>query len=324
MMHMIATKTQTQPRSILEHMIAHDNLTGQLSAFLLCCKVDELSPRTIEDYEGKIGAFIRFCSSSGRETAEEITATCVRLFMLELQKRCSPVSVNCYYRCVKRFFNWMVAEGMLQDNPMASIRHPRMPQTIIRPFTAQNISDMLELCDGAPDRAIHFIDVRNKAITLMLLDTGLRVSELINIQVKDIDIDHGTIRVMGKGAKERVVGIGRKAQKALLKYLLMRKDGLSCLWVNLKRKPLTVRGVRRMFRVLGERAEFGKEVRCSPHTFRHTFATEAIKNGANLFEVQSLLGHSTLIMTRRYAATIDSETAVRNHRAFSPADNMKL
>ena len=143
------------------------------------------------------------------------------------------------------------------------------------------------------------------------------------MNIEDLDLERGVITVHGKGAKERVVGIGIGARKMLLRYLLSRNDRQPCVWVTEERTPLSYDGLAMIFKRLAERAQFNN-VRCSPHTFRHTFATRALMNGASEFEVQSLLGHSTLIMTRRYAATLKSEQAVIAHKKFSPVDNLKL
>jgi len=312
------TKTQTQPRTPLEHLTSPNTLSDHLSAFLLCCKVDELSPKTIETYTGHIGRFIKFCLSIGVEAPEDVTATHVRMFLLELQKRCSPVSIHDYYRVVGRFFNWQVAEGMIPTSPMTSIRPPRIPHKLIKPLAAPQISDMLELLN---DNKV--LTLRNKAIILMLLDTGLRVGELASIEIKDLDIEHETIRIMGKGAKERVVRIGKKTQKALLRYLLMRNDDLPWLWVNGRKARFTTKGIRRVIRVLGQRAEL-TDVRCSPHTLRHTFAIEFLRNGGGEFVLQMMLGHATLSMTRRYVGALCSNDAIEAHKKFSPADRMNL
>ena len=117
--------------------------------------------------------------------------------------------------------------------------------------------------------------------------------------------------------------IGKIAQKALLRYLLMRQDSFPCLWVSEERGPLTAWGIELVIQRLGKRAGI-EGARCAPHTFRHTFATQALLNGAGEFEVQSLLGHERLDMTRRYAASLRSEAAVVGHRKFSPVDNMGL
>ncbi|MBA7583065.1 Tyrosine recombinase XerC [subsurface metagenome] len=304
--------------SALEHMIALGDLNGNLKAFLLSCKVDELSPATLKDYDQKIGAFVRHCSEINISRPGDVNVSHVRMFLLKLQERCSPHSVHDYYGCVKRFFNWLVSEGMLPANPMANMRSPRVPQRIIRPFTAEHIRDLLLLCDESK-----FLGVRNRAIILTFVDTGLRLSELAGIQLKEIDFDRGLIKVMGKGSKERVVGIGKGAQKAILRYLLTRHDNYSCLWVTEEARPMQARGIQIMIRRLGKRAGI-TGARPSPHTFRHTFGTCAMLNGASEREVQLLLGHSSDRMTKRYTATITSENVVGRHSQFSPVDKMEL
>ncbi len=285
---------------------------------MLSSRVDGLSPRTLDDYEYKVGAFVSFCSGLGVNDPGQVTASEVRQFLLKLQEKNAPASVSGYYKSVSRFFNWMVEEKILERSPMATIRPPRVPQKVIMPFNPEHIKLLLLLCD---DRT--FIGARNKALVLAFLDTGLRLSEMAGIQLADIDFDRETVKVLGKGAKERVVRVGRTAQKALLRYLLMRQDSHPCLWVSEERKPLTHWGIAQVIDTLKKRSGIS-DVRCSAHTFRHTFATQALMNGAGEFEVQSLLGHSKLDMTRRYAASLRSEEAVVGHRKWSPVDNMGL
>jgi len=316
--------TQIGRVSELHQLIGCGDITAHLQAFLLSCRVDSLSPASLRDYKQKIGMFVVFCSSLGVTDPKQVTAASIRMFMLKLQETNAPVSVSDYYRCVKRFLNWMVEERVLKHNPMSTIRPPKVPQKIIVPFALEHIRRMLLLCDNDT-----FLGARNRAVVLAFLDTGLRLSEMAGIQLADVDFDRETIKVMGKGAKERVVRIGKTAQKALLRYLLMRRDDYPCLWVTEERRPLTHWGIAQVIERLGKRAGI-KGVRCSAHTFRHTFATRALINGAGEFEVQSLLGHNTLDMTRRYAASLRSEEAVVGHRGtkerkgFGPVDNMRL
>lgn len=298
--------------------LAHLNdgsLEGQLKLFLLTCQVNNLSPRSVEDYAQKVGAFVAFCWTQAVMVPAEVNTTHIRLFLLGTQQRCKPISVKSYYGAINRFFNWLVQEEVLERNPMFKMHPPRVPRQLIRPFKPQDIGNLLSLCDNT------FLGIRNRAIILIFLDTGLRLSELANIQLGDIDFDREIIRVMGKGAKERVVRIGRETQKAVLKYLLQRNDNLGCLWVTEERRSMKFRGIQMMIKRLGQRAGL-KNVRCSPHTFRHSFATSALQNGANVFEVQALLGHTTLSQTRAYAAMIDSEEAIKHHAKFSPVDRL--
>ena len=243
-------------------------LANQLRAFLLFCKVEGLSPATLHNYEYKISSFIKFCEQQQITEVDQVTPTVIRLFLLSLKEHISratkqlmsPVSICDYFKDIKRFFNWLIEEGVLEKSPMTQMKPPKIPNKIVKPFTMEQISQLLAECDGRV-----FLKARNKAIILMLLDTGLRRQELANIQLNDIDFDREIIKVMGKGAKERVVRVGKRTQKSLLVYLLMRNDSYPCLWVNEERRPLTTDGIFQAIQELGKQAGL-VGVRCSPHT----------------------------------------------------------
>jgi len=242
----------------------------------------------------------------------------IRLFLLKLRETNSPISVGDYYKAIQRFFNWLKDEQLIVKTPMQNIKPPKKEQRIVKPFSQQDIDNLLLLCSGN-----HFVNIRNRAIILVFLDTGLRLAELAGIQLNDVDFDRETIKVMGKGAKERVVRAGKTAQKALLKYLLSRHDNHPCLWVTEEGRPLSKTGVQTTIKRLCYRAEI-KDAKWGPHSFRHTFGTQALLNGADIREVQSLLGHSTLKTTLTYVATVNSEQAIKTHRQWSPVDNLGL
>lgn len=128
---------------------------------------------------------------------------------------------------------------------------------------------------------------------------------------------------MGKGAKERVVRMGKTTQKALLRYLLMRTDTHPCLWVTEERRPLEARGVQMAIKRLCHRANI-TDARLGPHTFRHTAAINYLRNGGDVFTLQVMLGHSTLQMTRRYVSVLGIDDLVRVHTKASPVDNLGL
>jgi integrase/recombinase XerC/integrase/recombinase XerD len=305
-------------------MIFQSGLKSYFNSFYLVCKTDGLAPASIADYKKKLGIFSRFLTGSGIDDPKNIGAMHIRLFLEERRSTCNSVSVSGYYRSIKRFFNWMVEEELLPKSPMDKIKPPRVERKVIRPFTIEEINKLLMLCDQKT-----FLGLRNRAIILTFFDTGLRLREMADIQLKDIDLDREVIKVMGKGARERFVRIGGETQKSIVKYLLARRDNYPCLWVSEERKPLLYWGIEIMIRKLGKRAALAG-VRCSPHTFRHSFGTSALRNHADIREVQVLLGHATLNMTLRYVATIASEDAIQGHRGnkerrgFSPVDNMKL
>ncbi len=296
------------------------NLQSYLSGFLLSCRVNELSKLTLEQYSRELGYFVKFIQRINILVPADITPHHIRLFLLGRETTNRASTINKIYRVLNRFFNWLVEETLLEQSPMTRIKPPRVPKTIIKPFLAEDINRMLFICEK--DR-LPFVGARNRAIILTLLDTGLRRAELVAMKVSDIDFDHEIITIMGKGSKERVVRIGKRTQAAILKYLLMRNDQLDRLWLSqTKDKPLTQYGVQLLIRSVCKRAGI-TGVRCSPHTLRHTCATFALENGAGEFQVQSLLGQSTLAMTRRYTASLDSKFAARAHKGFSPVDNLK-
>jgi integrase/recombinase XerC len=148
------------------------------------------------------------------------------MFILLKQQTCNPVSIHSYYRHTKRFINWMVSEGILEKSPMTTIKPPRMPKTMVKPFDVTDLRTLLSLCDSET-----FLGARNKAIILLFVDTGLRLAELTNIQLVDIDFDRGIIKVMGKGARENR-SYEQNTEKGIFKYLMKRTDKLPGFWVT--------------------------------------------------------------------------------------------
>jgi len=201
---------------------------------------------------------------------------------------------------------------------MQNIKPPKIPKKIIKPFSSQDINNLLLLCAGNK-----FLDLRNRAIVLLFLDTGLRLAELASIQLQDIDFDDETIRVLGKGSKERIVRMGKTTQKALLKYILSRRDDYPCLWLTEERKPLTVEGIQTAIKRLCRRAEI-TDARPSPHTFRHTAAILYLRNKGDIFTLQNMLGHASLEMTRRYLSSLGADDMIKAHKIASPVDNLNL
>jgi len=316
--HLIVQNGQQQSGAAIQRFTRSRDLPGYLQTFLIASKVNGLSPVTLKGYEYMIGKFVSFCLGMGLSDPVKVTADDVRLFMLKLQETNNSQSVHDYYRPLKRYFNWLVEEDVLKISPMLKIRPPKVEKKVIVPFKPEHLRTLLKLCDPAT-----FCGLRNRAMIMIFLDTGIRKKELWSMKVEDIDFDRGVIKVHGKGAKERVVGIVQNTQKALLQYLLSRKDTHPCVWVTEERNPLTYEGLSMIFKRLAHFAGF-TDVRCSPHTFRHTAATMSLDNGAGEFQVQAMLGHSTLTMTRRYVATLNSEKAAEAHKRFSPVEKLKL
>lgn len=318
--HSPITKIQIGWLADVDHSLTPNELGSLLKNYLLACKVEGKSPLTVDHYYRRIQTFVQFTRAHHlSQYINDLSRGHIRLFLLSLQERSlNPSTVNAYYRTLKTFFNWMVDEGISRKSPMDNIKPPRVPSTKPKPFSHNDIKKLLLLCSG--DR---FLQGRNRAMVLLFLDTGLRLSELASIQLKDMDFDHETIKVMGKGAKERKVRMGKTVQKALLRYLLMRTDNHICLWVTEERKPLTRDGVQVTIKKLCHRAVI-TDAKPGPHTFRHTAAINYLRNGGGEFTLQNMLGHATLQMTRRYVSSLGEQDMIQAHRKASPVDNMAL
>lgn len=235
------------------------------------------------------------------------------------QKKTTYTTVHHYYRVLKTFFAWCIREEFLNENPMAKIKFANPKLRVIQPYTGKEIQKMLAVCDYDFKHNARFLASRNKAIIIMFLDTGLRVDELGKMQLTDVDTDSGRIKVMGKGAKERVVRIGATAQKALWKYLVYRPETRSSqVWLTEEGRPMKTGGIQIMIRRIKSRAGIQGGGCC--HRFRHTFAINFLRIDRNAFNLQYLLGHSDLRMVRHYVATLGMEDALKAHEQASPAD----
>lgn len=318
--HSPALLSQLRAVAGLEHSPARNDLDRLVESFILAVTVEGRSSTTLDTYHQRLTSFADFVVGAGIPTSPaSIESSHIRLWLLHLrEKRLSESTRGACYRVLHRFFAWSIAEGVLTATPMANVRPPSIPKTTPRPFSPADTKSLLALCDG-----LRFVDIRNRSIILVFLDTGLRLSELAAIQITDMDLMAGTIRVMGKGAKERVVRMGRITQKAVLRYLLARTDPHPCLWVTEERTPLSRWGVQIMVRRLCRLAEI-TDARGGPHTFRHTAAISFLRNGGGEFALQYMLGHSTLTMTRRYVATLGADDMIQVHQKASPVDNLGL
>jgi len=312
----------------LDVLLSENELPKFVKLYLETCKVEGKSPKTLERYGQNLLSFLVFSQANNfPQEAAELSAHDMRLFLLSHQERgVAPETVHQYYRVLNTFFNWLENEELIEVSPMRKVRPPKVPKKIMRPFTRQQIDDLLLLCSGN-----RFVEIRNRAIILLFLDTGLRLFELASIQRDDIDFIHGTIRVMGKGGKERVVRFGETTKKALWRYKMRRelkeKEIYPCWWASEEMTPLSKSAIQTVIHRLCQRSHISGP-KLGPHTLRHTFATWAMLNGARREEVQLLLGHSSATMTERYQATVDSLFAIEGHkgneerRGFGPVDRM--
>ena len=236
-------------------------------------------------------------------------------------RKASTGTVNHYARVAKSFFNWAFDEEYIEKSPTLRMKLPRPNYKAVEPYTDAEIQAMLNVCDHDIEYAYRRLGIRNKAIISIFIDTGLRLSELSGMKLSDIDPHLQQIRVMGKGAKLRVVPLNGEARKALKQYLTQaRQPGGDEVWKTDDGQAMSFHSIKIMIARLKKRA--GIASGGGPHRFRHYFATRCLENGMNINSLRLLMGHATLCMVLRYAKFVDVQNALDEHQGFSPLDRL--
>ena len=223
-----------------------------------------------------------------------------------------------FYVALKSFYGFLERERVILSNPVALIKKPKAPKVILRPLSGEHIASLLAQFDTKS-----FTGLRDWAMTVLLLDSGLRLSEMLGIRTQDINWAENGVNVMGKGSKERTVNFGAKVKKALWDYKQRRGDltGQDFFFVDHYGRPVKKRWYQQVLARRGKSAGI-EGVRISPHTMRHTFAVQYIMNGGDAFSLQRLLGHSSMETVTIYVGLANRDVA-QQHRKFSPLDRME-
>jgi site-specific recombinase XerD len=212
----------------------------------------------------------------------------------------------------------LYAEGYTRENRLKNLKLPKAEERIIEPLTPEEIAIVLDAIDR--EKAV---GRRNHVIVVLLLDTGLRVSEVAGAKLKDFNPVDGCIKVMGKGKKQRIVPVGNVAQTALSEYVTYVRPGIASpdcdsLFVSGNGEPITVNSLKLFFSRLARRSGI---TRLHAHLCRHTFAINYLLNGGDIFSLKVILGHTTLEMVNHYLHFNNAQITAR-HRQFSPMDRM--
>jgi site-specific recombinase XerD len=245
----------------------------------------------------------------------------------------SARTIQTYARSARAFFHWLIRRGTLERNPFERVVFPKVGRPLIQTITTEEFEKLLLAC-APPNETGPFAEraaVRNRAILWLLYDTGIRVSELVNLRIGDVDRKHGVVTVMGKGAKERRVALGQNCLRNLSYYLdKHRPDGAELaewgsagedhLFLSETRQPLTKNGMEMLFKRLRTRAGItGKRI--SPHILRHTFAMNYLIKSNDPFSLQELLGHEDLTTVLNYIHMNDT-ILQEQKRKYSPGDHL--
>lgn len=250
-----------------------------------------LLPKSVEAYMRDVTEFANFLGGS-EDMERGITLSDVRGFVYSLYKKNSPTSICRKLSALRVFGKYLVREGLIATNVFDEIVMPKKPKYLPKFLTVDEAFELIEGITGDD-----FISARNRAIYDLLYSEGLRVSELANLKMKQVDLKERLIRVLGKGKKERIIPIGSKAMENLKKYLDAReKKGFGnndFIFLNIRGGRLTERTIQKDIKKFSP-----KDI--TPHSLRHSFATHLLEGGADLRSIQELLGHQSLSTTQRY------------------------
>ncbi len=234
-----------------------------------------------------------------------------------MSRAASAGTLATYFRYLRAFLNWCVKEGALCVSPMDKLTPPVDRPDQVQPFSPEQIGALI----AAARASLH--PVRNEAIILLLLDTGLRATELVTLRVSDVDLWGGQITVrMGKGGKSRRVPFSTPTRRALYQCLNERESAPGEMFFLADRGEgagggLGRRGLLKLMHRLGAVAGIEASARCCPHTWRHTFAVSYLRAGGNVFALKELLGHTSLTIVNRYVNLANADLATA-HAKFSP------
>lgn len=261
------------------------------------------SPHTVGAYEDDLRQFSEFLGghfSGSSFTPRDVDHVTVRLFLGDcVERQFSRRSIARKLACIKSFFKFLLKTGEVESNPAVNVATPAVEKRLPQYLDEASINALMAQPDGSTA-----VGKRDAAILELFYGTGIRLSELINLNVGDISFEDGTIRVTGKGSKDRIVPFGKPAKVALNKYLASRVEfvrtggATDALFLTLRGKRLSPKGVNVLMNdYIGRVSEIEKK---SPHVLRHSFATHLLNRGADLRAVKELLGHESLSTTQVY------------------------
>ena len=257
---------------------------------------------TVSAYRDDLESFLGFlCNdyfTTGRDLIElqRVDHLTIRAYLAHLaRKKLARSSIARHLSALRTFFKYLMREGVVEMNPARSVATPRREKHLPAVLQTSDIAVLFE----QPDLSTN-LGIRDRAWMELLYASGLRISELVGIDLDDIELRARLVKVHGKGSKERIVPFGSKAEEAIRAYLAVRTadPDEQALFVNYRGQRITTRSVRRLFDGYLRDASLRKGI--SPHTMRHSFATHLLNAGADLRGIQELLGHASLSTTQKY------------------------
>ena len=303
------------------------SFTQAIEGYLLAANARHLSPNTLLDYTNTYRKFIKFLNSD--PPMDEISVETIEIFLAN--QTVSKKTILNYHTGLSALWTWAVDADIVNENIVQKVERPKPEKKSIIPYSEFDVKKLLSVIKHSkpytrPGKresqhsVIH--QERNRAIILLLLDTGIRASELCNLKINQVDLHNRRLTVMGKGSKERTLPFSARTGQGLWRYLTQRKDDSAgdSLFVTRDRRPMNRDQLLKALRTLGRRAGISG---VNVHRFRHTFAVNYLRNGGDPWSLQMMLGHSTMEMVKTYLALAQADLE-KNHKLASPVDNWRL
>lgn len=311
----------------------------------------QCSDDTMRWYKQKLGRWSRYMETKGVTEIERITVAHLRTFLVDMQnaelpkpdgdveeadsaegaenatsRKMSDLTLHGYAQVVKTFCRWLYLEELLDKNPSARLALPKVGSYVIKAFTRQHLEAMLDVCDKSKS-----LGFRDYTMVALMADTGVRLGELAGLTLDNFyQVDSqgkSHIKVLGKGKREREVGVSPQVAKLLWKYARVHRHPKDPnerhIFVGRYGNPLSKRGIEDLIFRIREAAGI-TDVRCSPHTFRHTFSTMYLEQGGTIHKLSRELGHSKIAVTENYIKSLPLSVARQDHEIYSPVRQLNL
>lgn len=276
-------------------------LTDAAKEFEFNCQCRKLSDKTIRNYGKLLGYLLDYLKEQHKVLClEDVRPMYIKAYLMMLQERgAKPQYISDQLKAFKVLFRYLYEEGYTDSILTERIKNVKQPKTIIKTFTEQEVKKMTEYYSGHT-----FMEVRNRLMLMTFFDTGIRVSELIDLKLSQVKDEY--ILIHGKGDKERVVPKSPLLNKWMFKYLSTRENFFAYrrvpenVFLSRNGRPMTTEAIHRVIKIAGKAVGVSRDIRVSPHTCRHTFAQMQLKNGLDLYSLSRLMGHSNISITQRY------------------------
>lgn len=287
-----------------------DKLIEDFLRYLLIDK--GYSKNTISSYRQDLD---RFNDYFNNKNINDIDSNDLKNYIKSLNKKLTEKSISRSISCLKSFYKFLIIEKVIKDNPTDGLYMPKVKKSLPNIMSVEDVTKLLDI------KLDDHFSYRNKAMLELMYATGLRVSELVELKLNDVDFSDDIVRIMGKGSKERIIPMGDFAKTYLEEYiynhrnLMLKGNNCEYIFLNNHGKKMTRQGFFKIIKKLA--SDIGISTEISPHTLRHSFASHLLKYGADLRTIQELLGHSDISTTQIYTHVANEELR-KNYDEYHP------